>query len=528
MRALGEPLARRIRSTAAAALLALLATIGCGPRCRTADDGGPPNVVLVTLDTTRADRIGAFGGDGAVTPALDRLAGEGAAFLQAYTASHITIPSHVSIMSSLPVATHGAVNNGRPAQPVTPLLPDVLRAAGYQTAAFVSARHLGRGGPLGAVLGKSFDVYRATADWDAPLPGEETTARFAHWLRKACHAPFFAWVHYWDPHTPYTPAPPFAPSTADGANGGAPVVKAQLGWPLLDLEEFRPTLARHAPAVRALKHALGVRGADVERFVLDPHALPDGTAPETRAAVDRLRKTVRADLPLHPTLGAWVGEIDDTADAHARYAGEVSYADREVGALVDALAALGLGGDTIVVVVADHGESLGEHGIFFDHEGLYEPTVHVPLIVWAPGRVAPGRHRMLASTLDVAPTILTLAGVPVPGEMDGANLLSPSPEPRDVVTESLDRHQAMLRRGRWKLIRTAQDAYYSDGFAPRRGTIELYDLTADPSETMNVAGAHPALVGELTAALDAWERDALRVVPPPVPVDELRALGYLP
>jgi len=512
-------------------LLALVALLGCGPRCRTADDGGPPNVVLVTLDTTRADRIGAFGGDGTATPALDRLAAEGATFLRAYTASHITVPSHVSIMSSLPVATHGVVSNGRPSGPVTPLLPDVLRDAGYQTAAFVSARHLGRGGPLGAVLGKSFGVYRATADWHAPLAGEQTTARFARWVTKACDAPFFAWVHYWDPHTPYAP-PAIATATTPAGpapQGSAPqgIDRQHLGWPLFDLTQLKPTLARHDAEVQALAAAIGIPAADLERVVLDPDALPASTAPQTRAALARLRHAVRAELPLHPTLGAWIGDIDDTAAARARYDGEVAYVDGEVGRLVEELDGLGLGRDTVVVVVADHGESLGEHGIFFDHEGLYEPTVRVPLIVWAPGRVPPGRHDELVATTDIAPTILTLAGVAVPPAMVGRDLLAAPGAARDAVSESLDRHQVMLRRGHWKLIRTRADAYVSDAFAPRRGTVELYDLARDPAERSNVAASEPAVVAELTAALDAWEAAAHVPTPAPLPVEELRALGYL-
>jgi len=505
-------------------LVGLSVLAGCGPRCRTAGDGGPPNVVLVTLDTTRADRIAAFGGDGAVTPALDRLAAEGAIFLGAYTTSHITLPSHVSIMSSLPVATHGVVTNGRPTRRVAPLLPDLLREAGYQTAAFVSARHLGRGGPLGAILGKSFDVYRSAADWYVPVPGAQTTERVARWMRKACDAPFFAWVHYWDPHAPYTPAPPFAPR--DPA-AGEPVARHQLGWPLLDLGALRPTLARHAHDVRALKRTLGARGADVERLMVDPDTLPAGAPPAARAAVERLRRAVHAALPLHPGMGAWLAEVGGAGEARARYDGEVSYADREVGRLIDALTDLGLAADTVVVIVADHGESLGEHGIFFDHQGLYEPTVRVPLLVWAPGRVPPARHDGLVSTVDVAPTILRLVGLPVPAAMRGRDLLTGGGAPRDVVSESIDRRQLMLRRGRWKLIRTVENAWYTEAFAPRRGTVELYDLERDPGEERNLAAAAPAVVAELTAALDAWERAALVPAAPPVPDERLRALGYL-
>jgi len=483
--------------------------------------------VLVTLDTTRADRIGAFGADGARTPRLDRLAAEGAAFLQTYATSHLTIPSHVSIMSSLPVATHGAVGNARPPRLVAPLLPSILRDAGYRTAAFVGASHLGRSGPLGIVLGDAFDVYRSAPDWRTPLRGEQTTARVRRWLRKACGGPFFAWVHYWDPHMPYAPPPAFqaaAPGHPE-TTGTVALADVRLGWPLFDLAALRPALARYAGAVRALKAALGLRTAEIEKGLLHPDSLAAGTA---ESLLVRLRTVVRRTLPLNPPTAAWLRTLSHPVDAYARYAGEVSYADHEVGALVDVLDALGVARDTIVVVVADHGESLGEHGIFFDHQGLYEPTVRVPLVVWAPGRVAPGRHTALASTLDVAPTILALLGIPSPPAMHGRDLLAAGGGAHDVVAESMDRGQLMLRRGPWKLIRTERDSYYTDVFAPRRGTCELYHLATDPDEVTDLAATHPEVVAELSAALDAWEQRTLVAAPPAVPVDELRALGYLP
>jgi arylsulfatase A-like enzyme len=285
-------------------------------------------------------------------------------------------------MSSLPVATHGAASNRVPTRPVRPLLPLVLRDAGYQTAAFVSARHLGRGGPLGSVLGDAFDVYRSAADWWVPLRGEQTTERVRQWLRQACGRPFFAWVHYWDPHMPHAPPAPF-----DAGYDGDPTAPShagldgiQLGWSLLDLDQMGAVLARHATTVGALARLLGVPAPDVEGRVLDPGAVPPNAPAEAMAKLDELRDAVRRELPLHPGLAQWLAGVRDPDYPAALYAGELSYADHEVGELIDALDALGLGTQTVVVVVADHGESLGEHGIWFDHPGLYETTVRVPLV----------------------------------------------------------------------------------------------------------------------------------------------------
>ena len=121
----------------------------------------------------------------------------------------------------------------------------------------------------------------------------------------------------------------------------------------------------------------------------------------------------------------------------AMYDASLRYLDDQLRALFASLRDTGQLDDTIVVVAADHGESLGEHGIFFDHEGLYEPTVRVPLLVWAPGRVPPGRHDAIVGTTDVAPTILALAGVAIPPAMVGRDLLAGGSEPRDAVSESL-------------------------------------------------------------------------------------------
>src|SRR5207237_4625033 len=122
----------------------------------------------------------------------------------------------------------------------------------------------------------------------------------------------------------------------------------------------------------------------------------------------------------------------------------------------------------------DHGESLGEHRIYFDHAGLYEPTLRVPLIVWAPGRVPPGRHRETARGLDVAPTVLRLAGLPVPRAMQGRDLFG-SDDPGPIVAEGPRESQIMFLDGGRKLISTLERFTYSVVFATEAGQIELFD-----------------------------------------------------
>jgi len=171
-----------------------------------------PNVLLITLDTTRADHLGCYGDKLARTPNLDRLAAEGVRFARVYAPAPLTLPSHSTILTGLYPATHGVRNNGHDLSPKWRTLADILKARGYATAAFVSSFSVdSRFG-----LGRGFDVYDDTFDAQAPLKGanaerraEATFARFSRWLEAAAPGPFFAWVHYYDPHLPYDPPSPY-------------------------------------------------------------------------------------------------------------------------------------------------------------------------------------------------------------------------------------------------------------------------------------------------------------------------------
>ena len=214
----------------------------------------------------------------------------------------------------------------------------------------------------------------------------------------------------------------------------------------------------------------------------------------------------------------------------------MSYADHAVGELRDALEQLGLAGRTIVVVTADHGESLGEHGVYFDHFGLHEPSLRVPFIVWAPGRLAPARRTDPARGLDVAPTVLGLAALPVPSAMQGRDLFAAAPEAdAPVLAEAARGLQHMALAGRWKLIRTEQSFHYVDAFAREAGAVELYDLEADPTEAHDLGASRPDVVAALVTRLDGWLAAERRTPAEPsgapaVPADvqqALRALGYV-
>lgn len=431
--------------TAAAVLAAAWATWGPSQHETTepgveAHAGRRPNILLITLDTTRADRIGCYGFGLARTPAIDALAAEGVRATHALASAPVTAPSHASMLTGLYPPAHGVRDNGvhRLPDEVT-TLPEILGEHGYRTGAFVSA----------AVLHHRYNLGQGFATYDDDLwaedapamffirerPGERTVDRASAWLTR-WHAeqpdqPFFAWVHLFDVHQPHTPEP--------------------------------------------------------------------------------------GDVLLSPTL----------------YDAEIVGVDRQVGRLRAQLEALGVLEDTIVVVTADHGESLGEHGENTHAIFVYEATIHVPLIVRYPARLpagatydAPTRH------VDLLPTLLALADVSAPGPVQGIDLSEAfagraDPPASLAYSESLVGEIGFgmaplfaVRGGSFTYIR-----------APRR---ELYDRARDPGELADLSLTRPLDAdrwdGEVSAILA--ESRAFAHAPSTTPMDEetldqLRALGYV-
>ena len=426
------------RGAMAAALTATLT--GCGADAPSTSDAvtAPPaalrraNVLLVTIDTLRADRLGAYGSTGGLTPTLDRLAAEGVRIDRAYAHVPLTLPSHATLMTGALPFTNGVRDNGSfRFDGQRPTLAAALKAAGYRTGAFVASFVLDARFGLNA----GFDEYddrngsrsaggdlavlerRADAVVDAAL----------QWIGPASPSPppWFAWVHLYDPHDPYDPPEPF----------------------------------------------------------------------KTRQAGDA-------------------------------YGGEVAFADAQVGRALQALGERRQLDRTLVVVAADHGESLGEHqerthGLF-----VYDATVRVPLLLWAPGSLPPAVVRGPVGLVDVMPTVLELVGVTaVPG--DGRSLWpaarGQAVEDRDVYLEALN---ANLTR-HWAPL-TALVA------GPRKfidlPEAELYDLTADPGETRNLHAAQQdaaAAIARRLFALRARGRPAAPAAVDDETARRLRSLGYV-
>jgi choline-sulfatase len=406
---------------------------------RAAAPAAPParlNLLLVTLDTTRADRLGCYGYTAARTRHIDLLAAEGVRFERAYATAPITLPSHASIFTGLYPFEHGVRNNGNfYLADRYQTLATVLKAQGYRTAAFVSTFILDR--RYG--LARGFDTYddqmegpqRQVLALEAERRGDRTALALARWLEGSATqpGPFFAWLHLYDPHEPYRPPPPFR-----------------------------------------------------DLFASNP------------------------------------------------YDGEIAFDDAALASILDKLAALGLLDRTLVAIVADHGESLGDHGEETHSMFVYESAIRIPLVLWRPGKLPSGLVlREPVRAIDLAPTLLELLGAP---RLDAphARSLVPSIEGRAAGRPPAAYAETYLPKFymNWAPLRAIVDDRFKLIAAPKP---ELYDLERDPGEAHDVYAQNPAAVTALRAQLDrlaggsdgsmtvgALDREAM---------EKLAALGYL-
>ncbi len=398
--------------------------------------GPRDNILLVTLDTTRADHIGAYGYAKAKTRYLDGLASEGVMFTRAYAHAPITLPSHASIFTGLLPPVHGARNNGNFYVPERlPTLTTVLKEAGYRTGAFVSSFILDR--RYG--LARGFDIYddqmqgahAQVLALEAERRGDRTALALGAWLAQqaatAPGSPWFAWLHLYDPHEPYSPPQPFRDMFKD-----------------------------------------------------------------------------------------------------APYDGEIAFDDAILASVLDTLGRLGQRDRTLIAVVADHGESLGEHGEETHSMFVYECDIRVPLVLWRPGRL-PGGQVVSAPvrTIDLAPTLLELVGAsPLPGAQ-GHSLAALWAGAREALRPVYAETYMPQLYMNWAALRSLSDARYKLIDAPRP---ELYDLDRDPSELVNLYEARRPLADTLRRELErvsggegamnvgGLDREAL---------EKLAALGYV-
>jgi len=440
--------------------------------CRYADWGSPvlmdrrsigprtkakqPNVVLLGIDTLRADALGVYGRDPSPSPVIDRLAEESDVYLDAFSSSNNTNPSFVSIMTGLYPKNHGIYDLSTPLPDSATTLAERLSDAGYATRAVVSVDHLAnRSG-----LRQGFDEVVGT---ETQIFAETVVTTAIGWLQEM-DSPFFLWLHFFDAHVPHTPPAPYH---------------------------------------------LGYRSRE-----------PAGLGPVTSWIPFR--------EPGPQEFISWgKGEGKTSMPAHVNlYPGEIAYLDREIGRLLAFLKSRGLYEETVIVLVADHGETLGERRMFFNHSWLYDNTTHVPLIVRWPGAESGRRVGGLVQHFDVFPTILAAAGVAVPPQ-DGRDLRTFAEAGRGrpvVFGENALGNGWMVRTNKHKLL-------FLD--KPEVQGTYLYNLKHDPQEKQNLAGKDRPAEERLLALLERWKADQRGFeIPIPAELNEgerkrLRALGYV-
>jgi arylsulfatase A-like enzyme/Flp pilus assembly protein TadD len=399
--------------------------------------GGPPGLLVVTIDTLRADRVGSYGHPGARTPRFDALAARGLRFARAATVTPLTLPAHSSLFTGTFPARHGVRDNGGyylGEDQAT--LAEVLQGQGFRTGGFVSSFVLDSRWGIHQGFDRYFDDFDLSRFENAggmdviQRPGQETVDAALRWLEEDGSRPFFLWVHLYDPHTPYAAPPQWA-------------------------QAFPRTL-------------------------------------------------------------------------HGAYDAEIAFADAQLGRLLQALEADGRLARTVVTVLADHGEMLGEHGEATHGFFVYDAAVRIPMVLAGPGvptRVIEDQVRIV----DVMPTVLELLRVPAPAAVQGTSLL---PLARGERLNLLAVSESWFPRFHygWSELVAIQDQRFKLIRAPRP---EFYDLQRDSAELTDLGAARPPQAEAMSRALDemlARLGTAKAAAPQALDADtaeRLEALGYV-
>jgi arylsulfatase A-like enzyme len=422
---------------------ALVGLASCDSGARVAPDGAP-NVLLISIDTLRADRLGFHGYGKPTSPELDAFAAGAVVFEHAEASAPWTLPALASVMTSEVSSTHNCWNYGSVLDDSFRTLPEILLGAGYDTACVVShlfttTRHGLQQGVVHTDDSFAYPEHDPAESVTSQVISDKALRFLEQKAASPERVPWYLWLHYFDPHKEYVQHPGIS-----------------------------------------------------ESFV----------------------------TPGERKRGSMLGDV---------YDGEVRYTDLHVGRVLARLGELGLERETVVVLLADHGEEFDDHGAMGHGHSVHAEVVRVPLVIRAPG-FAPRRVDALARQIDVLPTLLELAGLPVPPGLAGRSLV---PAMRgEALSEvgalsELDINELYLdswRTPRWRLIRGRDEP-------PR-----LYDPAVDPGETRDVAAQHPgevaALLAELERAKEAGrERAALFRVARALTLtpgirDDLEGLGY--
>ena len=404
-----------------------------------------PNIVLLGIDSLRADHMSCYGYPRLTTPHIDRFAQGGALFERTYSPHIPTTSGYASMFTGMDCfgTQVVALRHKGPLRPEAKTLAEFLQEAGYATTCV---------GFSGNPASRGFDTYLTFPGWGSWNEGrspkaENLNAVALPELDRLARArdPFFLFLRHMDPHAPYLPPAPFE---------------------------------------RLFYHG-------------------NETNPRNKSM-----EPVMAFKPFRDFFATWMPPgITDKDYVIAQYDGAVAYMDSSIGAIMTALESRGILDNTIVVINSDHGETLYDHECYFDHHGLYDATLHVPLIIRYPGKVPAGvRVGGFNQHKDFVPTLLDLADIQPEPEIafDGRSLMPmargevASHESSFYITECTWMRKHGWRTPEWKLIVALEPDFH---FKPE---VELYNLVEDPEENVNLAESHPDVVAHLRQEMDAW------------------------
>ena len=380
---------------------------------------GPPNILLISIDSLRADHLGCYGYDKDTSPVLDSLAASGALFENTISTTSWTLPAHMSLLTSMDISVHGVGRDGVSLHPSIGTVTQRLKKEGYATACFCSSPY------MNPAFGfdRGFDLYRnidledeKIKDTILPPPEERdavhediTSPRITDlaidWLENHHSRPFFLFLHLWDVHYDYIPPAPYDRLFDPDYQGGID------GKDYIHNDEVNPEMDP-----RDLNHII------------------------------------------------------------ALYDGEIAYVDHHIGLIVKKLKKLRIFDRTLIVVTADHGDEFFEHGGKGHRNTLYDEVTMIPLIVHFPDEISMAvRILNQVSIIDIAPTILDLAGITVPGQMQGSSL-APLLKEKTIP----DDRYAMLELG--SILRALRSKSAKLLFNTRALQTIIFDLKADPGE----------------------------------------------
>jgi arylsulfatase A-like enzyme len=460
-------------------LLPIAALLGCG--VEEPAEPSVPNIIIVSIDTLRADRVGATGGLDGLTPNLDRLAADSVVFTKAYAPSTETLFSHASLFSGRFASELSTVDYHFGYPENVPTMAEVLGMYGYRTGAAVAGGHLS---PVFG-LGQGFEHYKGPEEWGSLW---HTVPAALEWLDSSDERPFFLFVHGYDTHSRYLKPAPVG------------LLHASLPPP--------------GPSDKLIRSIHGTEKI-VDQTWHRRRRFKDITP------LDSLRPhSASARSKIKPDDAAFALSTEDVVRVQGVYDGAVAYADLQIGLLMGELEARGALETSWIIVLSDHGEELGENGYFNHRLGMSEELLRVPLIIRPPGGSdQPGRVDTLTSLIDLMPTVLQLAQAPVPAGLHGRSLVA------ELTGGTAPGPKAVFAEGPWRIVAAvgAEGGLSFSGLSAHSSVLQsAIASTPLSSPAYETWGEPPEEGAGLRAALSTWRATVQPHTPRPSAHNEER------